>query len=595
MVDYRDAKLALEGKDIQVISADNLSFDKYVKMMRGADAEPTIVIKPKDEEQLQQTVETLNKLKLGAVIYAGATGLVSAQRAEGNAVIDVNSLDQLTSIKLSNGKSLLFSEKDSKLLPVKQADVWQEELQTWLAENSLTKEDCKDAEVDCQAGLSLGSLNHVLKPANIEIPVDTGAVIKGGGMTVGGGVANATHGTYGLMHGTMSDLVVEANSINGDGTLRSDKGPNPSERVVPEDSTVINSAIAQYGNSAIGTQGTFALVVNAKLRTTSIPEEKHIFMVKTDNLEEVNNLRQSLQEQFPKNVRQFEIMNQFATELVKKFEPSNFINPFTDEMGNPVGNDTSIDSKYIAMVELIEPPAGVEDLGMEAFAIIESLGYGFDKVAYAGGEMGANPEEFFKLRHAVSASSTGYGNRLGGANEHRVSPDVSVPLNQLDSYANELIGTLTEQGYEASVFGHVGIGAFHLHVYSPEDMPLSEKVDGDITRKEQLISTIYDITEKCKGSCWSEHGVGTAAAHEWDKRTPKEEVDKWFAYKLEADPNNTLNPQSNGMDKQFARLKTAPDRQAEMKAVAESLGLDKAVALIDSMDKGKGGFAERFA
>ncbi len=585
MPDYNDLKLALSGSNITTLSPNEAGFEKYVKLERGADASPTLIIKPKTEEELQKAIELMNKMKLAAVLYAGGTGLVSAQRAENIAVIDLNYLDQFNSITLANGDKFEFSKIGSKLGQDKKAEKWQEELQAWADEKGYTKDDFKGAVIDCQTALPVGSINYVLNPIGIEFPLDTGAVSIGGGMTIGAGVANATHGTFGLMHGTASDLTINARAINGKGEIRNDKGPDISERVIDENNVVINSAVAQYGYSSVGTQGVFSVITNVELKTTEVPEQRILFMVKADSLEEVNKLRRDLLENgFKDNLRQFEVMNKVSTELVRIYEPSKYYYPFTDENGKYTDDNgkvftaNPIDSKYVALVEFI---GDGKALDLEAKIFGHFINYPMDRVATGGGSIGADIKLFEKLRHSAPDSSKIYANELGGSVKHRVTPDVSVPLNQLDSYADKIISTLEKQRYEVNIFGHVGIGAFHLHVYSPADKPLDEIMPSSKTRKEELLSTIYDITVEHKGSCWSEHGVGTAAANEWDKRTPKEEVDKLIAMKLEDDPNNTLSPQSNAMDKHLGEIRTNKKRAEEMKKICEKMGFKSAVTTID--------------
>jgi FAD/FMN-containing dehydrogenase len=527
--------LKIHNFNIELITPEHPSFDSYKNTERGLKSNPLIVFKPVDELALQQLIHALNQFKVSAVIFAGNTGLVSAQTAQEQAVIDLNYLNNLTKLSL----------KDKPYSHAKKADIWQQEMRYFINKHNLSIDDFIGATIECQGAVPVGSINYVLEPAGIEVPIDTGAVTMGGGMSAGAGVANASHGTFGLMHGKLSDLALQVRAINGNGSYRIDA--NHEGRKIPlfEDKVNINSARAQYGESAMGTQGTFCIITNLKFKTFPIPVQRHLFLIELDNIEQVNILRRHLHSKFPKNLRAYEIMNKFSTELVRKFESENYLNPFKSDK-------SPISSEYLILAEFVSADND-EKLVEPAFSEIQTvLGLGDDKVAYAGFDadnVTGAPDAFYELRHSISDASTKYARSLGQGEDnpsynHRITPDVSAPLIRLEEYISTLKAKLEPLGYELAIFGHVGIGSLHLHIFSAQQV-----------NRQTLTEYVFEITDDVEGSCWSEHGIGTANAALYEKYTPKELVQEWFTYKQKNDSNNILNPNSNNFAEMFCRRK----------------------------------------
>ncbi len=528
-----------------IIFDDSPAIEKYIHLERGKNGTPRLAFLPENSTQLHEIILLLNQHHANAVIFAGNTGLVSAQRATDNAVIDLQHFSQLHSLHFDDGDYFSFSPLAPDLLPTKKAEIWQQELLQWWSDKNAAH-SLSNVTITSDAAVHLGTINHIIKPLGLEIPLNTGAVQFGAGMTIGGGIANATHGGYGLLHGTLCDLVAEVHAINGDGSQRCDLGIPFTPHHTNKNHTAINSARAQYGDSALGTQGTFSIITHASLHLFPIPAQSHYFLTKVKNFNEINKLRHLLQQNYPSNLRQFEVMNQFSLELVRRYEKDNYLNPFLDTSGAAVGNHSPIDSPYVLLIELIDFNKK-SDLGFNAYDTITTLGYDDTQLAYAGHEAN-DPEAFMRLRHAISGSSTRYASTLGTPTQHRVTPDISVPLTHLEPFTNQLLATLEKEGCECALFGHIGIGALHLHAFTKKSLSSNEK--------QSLIENIYSIISNFNGSCWSEHGIGTANAALYANYTPSSYVEEWLGYVKKYDPNNVLNPHSNNFSAYFPAPKT---------------------------------------
>lgn len=596
--------LRQNSPNLEIIEASNPAIEKYINLERGESATPTAAFKPKSEEEIEQLIKALNKFQISAVIFAGNTGLVSAQRAQKQAVIDLSKLDSLISIELQNGHKINFQSEPTS--PAKKLEAYLGQLISEIEAQNLSNEDFENCIIHCQAAMPIGSINYILERVGQIVPIDMGSITIAGGMTAGAGVANASHGTFGLLYGKMSDLCLEAKAINGNGTWRLDENLNAGKSpIIDEERALLNSAIPQYGDSSFGTQGTFSLITALKLVTKPISKQQFYFLVKLNDLKNISNIRKHLTEKY--NVLQFEIMNQFATDLVRKFEPSGFTNPFYSENGVPLDSMQQIDSKYLLMIQIIEFTE--ENLAFKIFDELIELDIKESHIAFAGAG-GAEPEGFISLRHSISGASTKYANSIGNSVKNRITPDLSVPIKNIEKFVSEIEFFCSKNKLKLCLFGHIGVGSFHVHVFfddsqkilslpaggvrggclgddtlnnegesslrgkrsNPEENTMSspelssnsraikknnktgsprilfENSGNDILAsiKTQITEQLYKITTSLNGSCWSEHGIGTANAELYQKYTPAQQIEKWKAFKEKHDPNNILNSYSNG-------------------------------------------------
>lgn len=586
-----DIRLALQGEGIETLIPNPETHSEYFEVKRAPRGNPLFVAFPESHEQIQKTIEIIGKFKQGIVVKAGNTAFDASQVADNEIVLDVKYFDNLNAIKLKNGDEFKFSQPEKKMLKDQKADVWEAELKAWMDEKQYTKKDFADATVDAQSGLSVGSLNHVLRVAGLEFPIDTGAVSKGAGMTIGAAGAKASHGTYGLLHGTGSNLVKGGDSVRGNGTEWQFENPPLTDRVIDRDKTAIDSAVAQFGHSPLATHGMLSVITDMQLYTTQIPEQRHLIMLKIDDPEQVNSLVETLWAKgLKQNLRQYELMDKESLDMVKHYHKDGYINPF-GKKEDPIGSEYVLMAEFIShdinepliekVVEIFETDHDIQKLG------INTGDFAYSGEREEGGRInteGGKRELFTKLRHSITGSSDGYAGTLGGTDiEHRITPDVSVPLNELNSFIKDIKELSEKRGLKHIKFGHIGIGAFHLHIFSEEN--LTEKESNGLTRGQNLLKEVFDIVKKHRGSCWSEHGVGPKGGALWEEYTSRDQVDMLIAMKLENDPNCVLSPRSNNMKKHIEAIKNDPERLAEIKRIAEVCEFKNALATIESFGK----------
>ncbi len=113
--------------------------------------------------------------------------------------------------------------------------------------------------------------------------------------------------------------------------------------------------------------------------------------------------------------------------------------------------------------------------------------------------------------------------------------DVSVPLDRLDEYAQELAQRVSaiSGDLHLSCMGHLGDGNLHITVAAP----------GGVTPdKKQVDNAVFAGLKQCGGSFSAEHGVGLEKMAALERHGDPGRLAAARAVKLALDPQNLMNP-----------------------------------------------------
>ena len=84
----------------------------------------------------------------------------------------------------------------------------------------------------------------------------------------------------------------------------------------------------------------------------------------------------------------------------------------------------------------------------------------------------------------------------------------------------------------------MGDGNIHYYLFkSPEDLK-----DKFLAMKNEIKSSIYQITSELDGSFSAEHGIGLAKKQELKDFSSEAEIELMKVIKKSLDPNNIMNP-----------------------------------------------------
>ncbi len=124
---------------------------------------------------------------------------------------------------------------------------------------------------------------------------------------------------------------------------------------------------------------------------------------------------------------------------------------------------------------------------------------------------------------------------VAGLHPVRITNDVAVPLDQVETFLMRADTTLAQIDPDAtvSVVAHLGDGNVHYTVWPGT---------GDESAKEDIMERIEDIVLDLGGSFSAEHGVGTAKLGSMARRKDPAALTAMRAIKSALDPNNIMNP-----------------------------------------------------
>lgn len=587
-----DIKVVLRAFGISFKDSDFTT--RHTEVHRSAPSDPTLAIMPETPEQLQFAIETLGKFNQPFVIIAGETGYAGAQRASENEVhLDMGKFNQLKSITFSNGDVFEFEpQKRSINSDFLNVEMWKDQLHKFLSEKNLSEEELKNytagLKIKTEAGVSIGAVNEVLAIANQFIPFDAGSA-KIGNASIGGVVANYSFGADAKALGSPADCCIKAYSFNGNGKHRIDEGAGGKLREFKEGEAALRADRLPLGNNAIGGQGTFSVTYELEMATKEIPAQRHVFFLKFDNYKQVANCIDSVEKEFPNNIRQIELMNRASVELVQKYNHNNYRNFFPSE---------EISNYYVMLDIMDKVKFNSESPSNIGFAVYDHLSKEIveDRIATFG-DLGEPIESVHKIRHSMSESSdnlagkyakaSGSNNHKGEPDKlmHRVTVDMCVPKGNYGKIL-EIIESVGEKyGVTAALFGHKAANGGHAHFISEKRLDTVIDKKTGLTLGGAIKNDIHSAIEKLGGPPTSEHGVGQLYAPMWLKHGNESDRNFWLAVKLNEDSKNLINPNSNHFAELIKQLSTDDKLRESVKEIATEYGLSDTLKTIDSLKK----------
>jgi D-lactate dehydrogenase len=503
----------LSGK----IGKEKVLVDELSLVAFSADAgcymkKPEIILKPKNEQDIIESLQLLNQYRIPLTFRAGGTSL--------------------------SGQSI----SDSVLMQMA-GDHW----------NKVTISD--DASyVKTQVGITGARLNQILRPRKVKFGPDPASINSA---LIGGIIANNASGMSCGTHANSYATIHSARIILGDGTLldtsdkksRKDfmaKKPELISKITelrdrirknPEQSAFIREKYkikntSGYGLNSftdfedpidiilhlmVGSEGTLGLITEASFSTLPVISFRASSLIYFSHLKEACDAVPALKKA---EVSAIELMDREALRSVEdKAGIPDFIRNFAPEV-------TAL------LIDLeAETEAKLDDLVIKAKKAIENFNLERDFEITRDNKQIL---EYWKIRKGVFPSVGGM-RKPGTA---VIIEDIAVKMEYLTSAVMDLRQFLDDSDYkDAVIYGHALDG--NLHFIFSQDFE-NEK---ELKKYENLIENLTRlIVDKYQGSLKAEHGTGINmapfVAYEWGKElySVMKEVKQAF------DPHNLLNP-----------------------------------------------------
>jgi FAD/FMN-containing dehydrogenase len=490
---------------------DRDRLQRYEIPERGEPGHTDCALLPASEAEVQQVLRLCNAAGRKLILSAGRTGLVEAQRPEGETVLSLEKLSQPLRFALADGSAYEFK-------PEHKTEEAADALANWW--RGLGQPDLAGATLEVQAGVAVDAVNELLRPLKLMWPMEMGSTSAA---SVGGCVANASAGANAVCYGTAAHLTEAAWGYWADG---SEAGPcsAPAWQAPAPSRLAVDSASVQPAWGLVGSQGLFGVVTRARLRTYPIPAQREAVLLPVADMPAAMRVLEFARESFPEAVEEFEFMSRQSLELVREHLGAAFRWPF---------ERPQIDSPFYVLLQVKSPDAEL-DLASSLYDFLS------DMLDWPAEQIGYAPLPVLKkLRHSITESSNARMRKLGGG---RLSFDTATPVKVFGDYLAALEHELraAHPQVELVAFGHAGVGGAHLHLLGTQAEPVK-------LHAAALIKPVFDITQRYHGTFSAEHGIGPKWAHEFQQRAPAPLRQALAAEKRRRDPNGVLNPRSFGL------------------------------------------------
>jgi D-lactate dehydrogenase len=345
-----------------------------------------------------------------------------------------------------------------------------------------------------EPGVTNGALQEALAEHGFFWPPDPSSAAA---CTIGGNLAYNSAGPRAVKYGTCRESTLGLRAVTGAGEeIRT--GVMTTKGVVGYDLTRL----------LIGSEGTLAIITEATLKLTPLPEAKRTLQATYRDIHAAAAAVSAIMAQ-PVTPCALEFIDSAAIEMVRGFSDL--------ALGPEVG--------ALLMIEVDGPEYGL-DQAAEAVALAAQVEGAIEvTVAHTQAQIAA----LWKTRKALSPA-------LRNVAPKKINEDVVVPVSRIP----DLIGGLEKLSQQYAVkivnFGHAGNGNIHVNLLVNPDDP------EEMARAEKCLSDTFDLVLSLSGTLSGEHGVGLEKRDFVDREIDPVTLRLMHDIRRQFDPNNILNP-----------------------------------------------------
>ena len=420
--------------------------------------------------------------------------------------------------------------------------------------------DTAAATVTVEPGMVLDELNALLKPHGLHLPLDLSTSNRA---TIGGMIANNSAGTRSIIYGKTIDYVESVDVVFADGSgatlgpmtaegLRSKLGQGDLEgeayRTVQRLGSEMEAEIRQRyprilrrvggynldefmpdGGAAgdrepfnlarivVGSEGTLALTVAAKMRLAPLPPRRVLCSVQFDDLLEAMRATPVILEHGPSAV---ELIDRFMLDKTRgRIEYA------------PLREFIQGDPGAVLLVEFFgQSGEELEDKIERLEADLTAHGLGNYVYRAVGAEEQARIWELRRAALGLTMSQTGDAKAISFVE------DTAVPPERLHDYIENFQRILAKYDTQAGFYAHASVGLLHVRPV------VNMKSTLGVQRFEAIAGEVADLVLEYGGALSGEHGDGLVRAPFQEKMFGPALYEAFCEVKSAFDPSNMLNP-----------------------------------------------------
>jgi D-lactate dehydrogenase len=315
--------------------------------------------------------------------------------------------------------------------------------------------------------------------------------------TVGGNIALNAAGPRALKYGSTRENVLGLIAVTGNGD-EIHTGTYTTKGVVGYDLTRL----------LIGSEGTLAIVTQATLKLTPLPESRRTLQAVYDSVRAAAAAVSRLMAQ-PVTPCALEFMDAQAIEMIRNYSQAKL----------PQG------AGALLMIELDGPEAAME----AAVAKISEAARGEGLLSLAAAKTKDEAAALWATRKALSPA-------LRNIAPNKLNEDVVVPVSRIPELIDGLEKLSREFGIPIVNFGHAGNGNIHVNLLYDTQDPQQER------NALPCLSKVFDLVLALGGTLSGEHGIGMAKRDYINRAIDPVTLDLMRAIKRQFDPRGILNP-----------------------------------------------------
>lgn len=414
--------------------------------------------------------------------------------------------------------------------------------------------DPENRWVRVEPGIVLDELNAILKPYGLQLPLDISTADRA---TIGGMIANNSSGTRSVVYGKTLDYVLELTAVLSDGSVVEFTPQDPGalqECCAQQDLAgtcyrTVRQLAAQHANEIakrypkilrrvggynldefvpgrepfnlsrliVGSEGTLALVVEAKLKLAPLPKAKVVCVVQFHDLLESLAATPAILKHGPSAV---ELVDRFILDSTRgrtEFEP------LRDSI---VGDPAAVLFVELTGETASELPARLEKLEVDLRD--KGFGYHFHRATEPAAQA-----RIWKLRQAALGLSM---SERGDAKAISFVEDTAVAPDRLRDYIARFIEILNIHDTHAGFYAHASVGLLHVR-------PVVNLKHADGVKKfESIAGKIADLVLEFGGALSGEHGDGLVRSPFQERMYGSTLYRAFCEVKQTFDPTGVFNP-----------------------------------------------------
>ncbi len=315
--------------------------------------------------------------------------------------------------------------------------------------------------------------------------------------TIGGNLAYNSAGPRAVKYGTPREHTLGLRAVTGSGEqIRT--GTRTTKGVVGYDLTRL----------LIGSEGTLAIITEATLKLTPLPEAKRTLQAIYADIGSATRAVSRIMAQ-PVVPCALEFIDGAAIEMVRRYSQA----------------DLPKQAGALLMIEIDGPAAAMDDMQKAISAAATTKGL----LRLQSADSAEEVQALWATRKALSPA-------LRNIAPNKINEDVVVPVSQIPSLLEGLEKLATQHAITIVNFGHAGNGNIHVNLL------LDSTDERQQATAEACLDAAFSLVLKLGGTLSGEHGIGLVKRELMERELDLVSLQLMWQIKHTFDPNNILNP-----------------------------------------------------